>query len=137
MAKLIKIVIISLLFINLFSFESYCQVSASKQREREAARIERDEEQRIAQRHKDNEKRKKQLLRQNKKENDVRSKQVQQQQKKANSYSIERDMKSRKVEKDHSKPSPEERLVMKIEKQKQKEKEKKEKQAEKQYKKDL
>ena len=62
---------------------------------------------------------------------------AQKQQHKADSYSMERDIKSRKVKRKEEKPSPEERLVMKLEKQKQRDDAKKDKLAEKERKKML
>lgn len=116
---------------------STAQVNYSPQKDKHAESIDRQEEKRIAQNRKANEKRKKELQRQNQKEAGQRAREAQKRQKKAEAYSVERDIKSRKVEEEHSKPTPEERLVMKLEKQKQREDAKKDKLAEKEQKKIL
>lgn len=138
MAKLTKIVFLVFLFATIFiPIYSTAQVNYSGKKDRNAEAVDRQEERRIEKNRRANEKRKKSLKRQNARESAQRSREAHRQQHKAQSYSVERDIKSRRVEKDHSKPTPEERLVMKIEKQKAKEDAKKDKLAEKERKKML
>ena len=138
MAKLTKIVfLVFLLAIIFMPIYSTAQVNYSGKKDRNAEAVDRQEERRIEKNRRANEKHKKSLKRQNARESAQRSREAHRQQHKAQSYSVERDIKSRRVEKEHSKPTPEERLVMKIEKQKAKEDAKKDKLAEKERKKML
>ncbi len=138
MAKLIKIVIqVFLMAIIFIPNYSTAQVNYTAKKERHAESMDRQEERRIEKNRRANEKHKKSLKRQNAHESAQRSREAHRQQHKAQSYSVERDIKSRRAEKEHSKPTPEERLVMKIEKQKAKEDAKKDKLAEKEQKKML
>lgn len=116
---------------------SMAQVNYSGKKDKYAESVDRQEEKRLERNRKANERRKKELQRQNQREVDKRKHNAQKQQRRAQNYSIERDIKSRKVKDDKSKPTPEERLVMKIEKQKQREEAKKDKLAEKERKKVL
>lgn|GEM_PF-3469941 len=138
MAKLIKFVIPVFMTVIIFiPFYSTAQVNYSPKKDRQAESVDRQEERRIEKNRRANEKHKRSLKRQNSRERNKRSKAARKQQHKAQSYSIERDIKSRRAEKEHSKPTPEERLVMKIEKQKAKEDAKKDKLAEKEQRKML
>ncbi|MBO4614619.1 MAG: hypothetical protein J5709_05840 [Bacteroidales bacterium] len=116
---------------------STAQVNYTAKKDRHAESIDRQEERRIEKSHRANERHKNSLKRQNSRESAQRSKQAHKQAHKAQSYSVERDIKSRRAEKEHSKPTPEERLVLKIEKQKAKEDAKKDKLAEKEHRKIL
>ena len=138
MAKLTKY-FFRVLMVVLF-FIPFCltaQVNYSPQKDKRAESVDRQEEKRIEQSRKANEKKKAELQRQNRKESERRMHDAQKRQKKAENYSVERDIKSRKVKDDKTKPTPEERLVMKLEKQKQREDAKKDKLAEKEHKKIL
>lgn len=138
MAKLIKIVIqVFLMAIIFIPNYSTAQVNYTAKKDRHAESIDRQEERRIEKNHRANEKHKKSLKRQIAHENAQRSRDAHKQQHKMQAYSVERDIKSRRAEKEHSKPTPEERLVMKIEKKKAKEDAKKDKLAEKEQKKIL
>jgi len=138
MAKLIKIVIqVFLMAIIFIPNYSTAQVNYTAKKDRHAESIDRQEERRIEKNRRANEKHKKSLKRQIARENAQRSRDAHKQQHKMQAYSVERDIKSRRAEKEHSKPTPEERLVLKIEKKKAKEDAKKDKLAEKEQKKIL
>lgn len=138
MAKLIKIVIqVFLMAIIFIPNYSTAQVNYTAKKDRHAESIDRQEEQRIKHSRKANERKKAELQRQNQREQEKRKHNAQKQQHKLQKYSMERDIKSRRVKRRDEKPTPEERLVMKIEKQKAKEDAKKDKLAEKERKKML
>jgi len=138
MAKIIKFVIPLLLGLIFFNpFYSTAQVNYNAKKDRHAESIDRQEERRIEKNRRAKEKHKRSLRRQNSRANDHRMREAKKQQHKAQAYSVERDIKSRRAEKEHSKPTPEERLVMKIEKKKAKEDAKKDKLAQKEQKKIL
>ncbi len=139
MAKLIKFVFllfwIAIIFIPVYST---AQVNYSGENDKHAESVDRQEERRIEHNRKNNERRKKEFQRQNKRESEKRMHNAQKQQRKAQNYSVERDIKSRRLKReDRTKPTPEERLVMKLEKQKAREDAKKDKLAEKERKKML
>jgi len=139
MAKLIKFVFpvfwLAIIFIPVYST---AQVNYSGGKDKYAESVDRQEERRIEQNRKANERKKAALQRQNQREQERRMRNAQKQQRKMQNYSIERDIKSRRLKKeDKTKPTPEERLVMKLEKQKAREDAKKDKLAEKERKKML
>ena len=136
MAKLAKIVfIVLLLVINFIPIYSTAQVNYSPKKDKNAESIDRQEERRIEQNRRANERRKEELRAQNNRDSEKRMNKARKQQNKLQSYSVERDIKSRRVKKRDEKLTPEEKLVQKLEKQKQREEAKKDKLAEKERKK--
>ena len=138
MAKLTKNVFSVLLVILFFiPICSTAQVNYSAKKDKYAESVDRQEEKRIEQNRKANERKKAELKRQNQRESEKRKRNAQKQDRRSQNYSVERDIKSRKVKRKDEKPTPEERLVMKLEKQKARDEAKKDKLAEKERKKML
>lgn len=138
MAKISKIVIPMLLVLIIF-IPNYVnsQVVYTEKKDKQSEQVDRQEEKRLEQNRRAKDRRRKRLKRMNLKESKERDKSIQSQQKKAQSYSVERNIKSRRVEKQHNRPSAEERLVMKLEKQKAHEDARKAKTTEREYNKAL